>query len=334
MEKTVKVAAFATESHYGDEEYLNAKKAIDYIEQAARAKAQLVCFPEGFPGPCHGNLDVEESPLEMICQKAKEYGLYVVASNLERNPDIEDTYYLTSKLVSPEGKILANYKRVQPDHPQLNAWLMNGRKHVLPGNDIMVVETELGKIGLQICSELYVPEISRIQMLKGATIIIAPVSGASKPSHFKLKETWQCIARARAAENLLYVVISENVFYRDNRKNFLGVASVSGPEGFLAKCPETPEPCMLTATLDMERIEWLRTRYVESELLAEPSSENFRPIGTRTGQIHDRRPEMYQSLVEPQEDAFNYFYFRNGLDAYELEYKKVRDGETRHTNRG
>jgi predicted amidohydrolase len=322
----VKVAAFAAESHYGAEEHRNAKKAIQYLEQAARAGAQLVCFPEGFPGPCHGNLDVRESPIDLVCQKAKEYGLYVSASNLEKNPEIEDTYYLTHKLISPQGKILANYKRVQPDHPQLNAWLMSGRMHVLPGDEIMVVDTELGKIGLQICSELYVPEITRIQMLKGAVIVLSPVSGASKPSHYRLRETWQCVARARAAENLLYVIISENVFHRDKGINFLGVACVAGPESFLAKCPETPEPCMLTATLDLERIEWLRTRYVESDLLAEPASADFRPIGARTGQIHDRRPEMYQKLVEPQADAFNYFYFKEGLNAWQKEYKKVRGG--------
>lgn len=327
MGKIVKVAAFATESYYGDEEYKNAKKAIHYLEQAARAGAQLVCFPEGFPGPCHGTLDVKESPIDMVCKKAKEYGLYVTASNLEKNLEIEDTYSLTLKLISPKGKILANYKRVQPDHPQLNAWLMNGRMHIIPGEEIIVVDTELGKIGLQICSELFVPEIARIQMLKGATIIISPVSGGPNYTHYKLRETWQCIARARAAENLLYIIISENVFIRNNRKNLLGVSCVAGPEGFLAKCTEKPKPLMLTAALDIERIEWLRTRYVESDLLTEPPSSDFRPIGTRTGQIHDRRPKMYKKLIESQRDAFNYFYFREGLNAWKKEYKKVRGGK-------
>jgi len=84
---------------------------------------------------------------------------------------------------------------------------------------------------------------------------------------------------------------------------------------------------MITAELDMERIEWLRTRYVESDLLAEPTSPDFRPIGARTGQIHDRRPDMCHKFVEPQPDAFNYFYFRDGPDAYKLEYKKVRGGK-------
>lgn len=315
----IKVAAIATESFYGEQEYLHAEQALKYADEASKMGAQLICFPEGYPGPNNGPMDsggrLSFKPIEPLCEKAKDLGVYISAGNLEENPDLKDTFFLTHKLISPDGKIIANYKRVQPDHPYLNSYLMGGRLHILPGNDIMVIDTELGKIGLQICSELFVPEITRIQMLKGAKIIISPVAGThGKSGVKKFRETWRCIARARAAENLLYVIITNNTF-KDGQEVFdIGVGTIAGPEEVLAK----PEGVgIFSATLDMDRLDYLRSKYVEPDL--EPGE-----CGARCGQNHDRRPDLYHKLVEPQPDAFDYFYYKKGLNTWKKEYEKIK----------
>lgn len=322
----IRVAAICTESYYGQEEYRNAERALKYVDEAAALGAELVSFPEGYPGPCHGPLDsggrLPFKPMDALREKAREHGVYITASDLEENSEIPDTFFLTQKLISPEGGILANYKRVQPDHQDLNAFLMGGRRHILPGDEIMVVETRLGNLGLQICSELFVPEISRIQMLKGADLIVAPVNGVHRDTQFRMNHTWRCIAHARAAENLLFVIVPENVFLTNGRVHALKVGCIVGPEGFLAMAEG---PGIMVATLNMERLNWLRTRYVEEELLAAPKDpDNFRPIKARPGQNHDRRPELYGLLAQPQADAFDYFYFRKGLDSWPENYQRVR----------
>lgn len=322
----VKVATYNTVTHWGPEEKKNLDLAVGYIAEAAAAGAQLICFPEGYPGPCHGELEVTAADgrefVEVMRDEAKRNNVYVSFGNVEP-ADVDGAFYLTHKFMSPEGKLLANYRRVQPDHPQLNSWLMNGRRHILPGNEIPTIDTDLGRIGLMICSELWVPEISRIHMLQGAQILIAPVSGAPTGSHYRLKDTWHAIARARAAENQLYVLIAENSFVRPEGDSKLGVACIAGPEEMLATAGATPGP--MYAELDLDRQNWLRTRYVETDLLTPPATEDFVPIGVRTGQIHDRRPEMYSKLVQPQADAFRYEYFKDGLDSVDDEYVRVRN---------
>jgi predicted amidohydrolase len=326
----VKVALVSPQSVYGEDEWQNALKALDYLDEAAATGAQLVCFPEGYPGPCHGPMDsrqrLQSTPIEMLRQKAKEHGVYVSASNLEVNPEIDDTYYLTQKLISPTGDIIANYKRCQPDEPTLNAYLMGGRHHILPGNELTVVPTELGNIGLLICSELWVPELVRIEALKGADIIIAPINGRhDQPkvpfdSIVELERNepipgWSCIVRARAAENDVYVVVTANIFLPGGK----GQAIVAGPEKFLLISDKRG---VATTVLDLERLELVRSRYVDlqGEYYPDAQEVNF---CSRTAQIYNRRPDFYHRLVEPQPDAFDYFYFRRDLDSWRKEYEKI-----------
>ncbi|MBI3078955.1 MAG: carbon-nitrogen hydrolase family protein [Deltaproteobacteria bacterium] len=316
----VKVAAVQPEAHWGEEEWRNAERALKYVDEAAATGAKLITFSEGYPGPSHGPLDsggrLSCRPMDAMRDKAREHRVYIAASDLEPNPAIPETYFLTLKLIAPSGQILANYRRVQPDHQYLNAYLHGGRRHVLPGEELMVVPTELGNIGLLICSELFCPELARIEMLMGAQIIIAPVNGQHSRTRPRLSETWRCVARARAAENLLYVVCTQNIF----QSGAQGVGIIAGPEEAIAV---SPDPGVIVGELDLERIAWYRTRYYNPEFFVPPDDERF-ITRCRPGQIHDRRPELYGRLTQPQEDAFDYHYSRRGLEAWQEEFEKVK----------
>ncbi|MFC2001140.1 carbon-nitrogen hydrolase family protein [Chloroflexota bacterium] len=329
MEK-VRIAAVSTASFDGDEDYKNAEQAQAYVEEAAKNNAQLICFPEGYPGPCFGPMDsgghLAKTPVEMLCDSARQHNVHISCGNLEESQEIPGAYYLTNKLISPKGEILANYKRCQPTTPIVNAALYGGKKHLLPGKELMVVDTKLGRIGLLICSELFVPELARIEMLMGAEIILAPVGGSHRGIRMGASQavgggqlsTWQCLARARAAENLLYVITSVNTFSPEQRRG----SFVASPEKTLGVSEGAG---ILYATLDMERLWYLRSRYEEEEDVS-PLSEgpsNYEPRLTKFGNIHYRRPDFYRKLVEPQPDAYDYFYHKRGLDTWKEEYEKV-----------
>ncbi len=96
---------------------------------------------------------------------------------------------------------------------------------------------------------------------------------------------------------------------------------IAGPEEAVAA---SHDPGVIVGDLDMDRLRWFRTRYYEPEFFEEPN--DAKPVTRcRPGQIHDRRPELYGPLVQPQEDAFNYLYYKDGLDAWRREYEKVRE---------
>ncbi|MFQ5896565.1 MAG: carbon-nitrogen hydrolase family protein [Nitrospinota bacterium] len=327
---SARVGCVLPESYFGEEEWRNAERALGYVEEAAAQRVKLLLFPEGYPGPMTGPLDNPKfpfDPIEELKKKAREHAMYIVAGNVVPS-EIPGTALLTLRLLSPEGEESAHYRRQQPDTPPLNAYLYGGKAHLLPGEGPCVVDTELGRIGLQICSELWVPELPRLLMLRGAEIVVSPVHGMHSETGFALRETWRCIARARAAENLSYVLVTQNLYKVegfDYAKSVAAGAMAAGPErmeGILE------EPGVLICDLDMERLRYLRTRNFDEENLSKPDDPNWRPLGCRPGQFFERYPALYKELAEPSPYSYDYEYWREGdLDSWIAEYERIYEGD-------
>ena len=313
--RSARIAAVQPSSLSGGEEHRNAAQACAFIDEAAAAGAAYVVFPEGYPGPYSGPM--ENDALQRVCERARARRVWVSAGCLEQGA-LPDTYQIAHLLIDDQGEIRARYRRVQPNHPVFNAYLMGGRHHVLPGDELITVDAPFGRIGLLICSELFVPELSRILMLRGADLIVAPGGGVHGPTRTRLQETWRAVARARAAENLLYVVVTQNLFGGSRQ----GRGCIASPERMLA---QRDDAGLIVADLDLARLDALRSRYYDEEILSPPGSGDD-VYGCRPGQSHDRRPELYGELTRPQADAFDYHYERRGLATWRAEYDKIKGG--------
>lgn len=308
----VRVAAVQPPSFKGADEHKNAEQAVRFIDEAADRGSVYVVFPEGYPGPYSGPM--ANDAFERVREAARRRRVWVSAGRLEPAA-LPDTFHITHKLVDDAGDVRATYRRVQPNHPIFNAYLMGGRYHVLPGDELLTVDAPFGRIGLLICSELFVPELSRVLMLRGADIIVAPGGGVHSATRTRLQDTWRAVARARAAENLVYVVLDQNLFSAGP-----GRTCIASPERMLAT---VDGPGMAQADLDLDRLRVLRSHFYDEEILSPPRSDAD-VLWCRPGQSHDRRPELYGELTEPQPDAFEYHYERAGLDTWPREYEKIR----------
>ena len=89
---------------------------------------------------------------DRVRESARRRRVWVSAGRLERAV-LPDTFHITHTLVDDDGNVRATYRREQPNHPIFNAYLMGGRHHVLPGDELMTVNAPFGRIGLLICSE-------------------------------------------------------------------------------------------------------------------------------------------------------------------------------------
>jgi predicted amidohydrolase len=264
-------------AHPPSEAERNVEDAINYIERAAENGASVVAFPESYPGPWR--MPAEFNPCEAMQEAASQFGVYVQFGTLEPTSSDERSAYQVSALAAPGGTEPQFYRRTHPHGP----WIYNQGGlwdfDYVAGDEFPVFATAHGIVGLEVCSEVYVPEISRILALNGAEILFIPAGGPKR----RLWETWRNLIWARASENLAVVVTTQNLFSPSEK----GLAMVAGPESVIF---ETTSPGMFTVQVDLERVRDLRAG-VDTE-----ESRNATKAGLLT---QWRRPDLFPAQNAP-----------------------------------
>src|SRR5579872_6112178 len=198
----------------------NVGAAVEWIARAAQNGADFVVFPESYPGPWR--MPAHYDPSERIAEAAAKYGIHAVFGTVEPIDAAKATAYNLTCMAFPDGRPAARYRRSHPNGP----WIYTGGKYwefqYVAGSDYPVFDTRHGKVGLAMCSEVYMPEVTRALALRGAELIFMP-AGLDKRM---LWATWRTLLWARAIENLALVVSNQNLFSADQR----GLALIAGPE--------------------------------------------------------------------------------------------------------
>jgi predicted amidohydrolase len=242
---TLRIAVVQPISHRPGEDQANVAEAVRYVERAARGGATFVCFPETYPGPWR--MPAMFDPTSAMAEAAAKHGVYVVFGTIEPIDQNAATAYNLICMAYPDGRV-AKYRRTHPNGP----WIYTGGTawefQYVPGDDFPVFDTPHGKVGLAMCSEVYVPEVARALALRGAEIIFMPAGKDKK----QLWATWRTLIWARAIENLALVVTTQNLFDHGER----GLAMVAGPEEILF---ESTAAGLTVVDVSLERLRWLRT---------------------------------------------------------------------------
>ena len=274
----VNVAVVQTKLQVGERCHeVNVQRALQYMEEAASAGAQIVCFPETFPG---WEKPLDTAHCEELAAKAREKGVYLIYGTPEKAEGHPGQHHIVEVLVGPQGQTIGKYMRTHPPGPWIykTLWDMD----YLEGDEVPVFQTELGTIGIIICSEVYVPELARILAVKGAEIAFMP-AGVYKA---QLQHSWKVLIEARAIENLMYVATCQNIMGVED-----GLAMIAGPEKMLV---ESVEEGVFVATVDLDRIRQLREM---EDVYAMPL-----PFRTKPGVFRQwRRPEVYSEIVKAAE---------------------------------
>ena len=124
---------------------------------------------------------------------------------------------------------------------------------MIPGQDVVVAETELGAIGLSICYDLRFPELYRRQATRGARVLAVPSAFTDRTG----KDHWEVLLRARAIENLSYVVAPAQVGTHAPGRASHGHALIVDPWGAILAQVADGQGFAL-AELDFERQDRLR----------------------------------------------------------------------------
>jgi len=212
----------------------NLRAAEREIRVAKKAGARLVALPENFAylrkegSRVTFKTSLDGDLVASMQRLARELRLHLLLGSLPEAIPRSRRVYNTSVLIGSRGEVLAVYRKIHlfdvaiPGGVQLRE-----SKTVAPGEEIVVAETSLGRLGLSICYDLRFPELYRKLTMDGAQVLFVPAAftAYTGPHH------WLPLLRARAIENQCWVVAPAQVGRHSAERESHGETVILDPWG-------------------------------------------------------------------------------------------------------
>src|SRR5437879_9750102 len=253
----------------------NFSRALDFIRDAAKKGAGIVCLPELFRSQyfCqtedHKNFELaEEIPgrsTSALSELAGELGVAIVASLFEKRS--AGIYHNTAAIIDGDGKFLGKYRKMHiPDDP-----LYHEKFYFTPGDrGFQAVETKSDRIGVCVCWDQWYPEAARLTALRGAEIIFYPTAIGWHPSEREefgaaQHSAWETIQRSHAIANGCYVASANRVGHEapagGDGIEFWGQSFICGPDGEILARGSVGRAEMVLGEIDWDRVNKYRTHW-------------------------------------------------------------------------
>ena len=237
-----------------DDVAANLRSAAALVDQAVAAGAELVALPENFaflrreglPVPCAQGLDGEI--VGFLRDLARRHRVWLLGGSFPEATAGERVHN-TSVLLSPEGELAAVYRKIHlfdVDLRSRGGSEFRESSRVAPGSEVVVAKTPFGGLGLSICYDVRFPELYRAQSAEGVRFLAVPAAFAVETG----RDHWEVLLRARAIENLAFVLAPAQVGRHGPERASYGRALIVDPWGLvLARAPD--RPCALVAECDL-----------------------------------------------------------------------------------
>ncbi|MBI3313124.1 MAG: carbon-nitrogen hydrolase family protein [Candidatus Omnitrophica bacterium] len=184
----------------------NLERIFHHLKSSPK-KARLLALPENFSWRGSSkDLSKIASQFTSIIRQFQDYArrrkVFILLGSLIEPSKKKNKYWNTSVLLSPQGKVLARYRKIHLFDIGTKQIKVKESTHILSGKK--VVTASLGKIkaGLTICYDLRFPELYRQLAFKGAKIIFVP----SNFTYITGKAHWETLLAARAIENQVFII--------------------------------------------------------------------------------------------------------------------------------
>ncbi len=238
----MKIAAIQMTS--GPDVTSNLEQARGLIEETAALGAGLAVLPENFAFMGLHDADkraVAESdgsgPIQdFLSSTALKLRVTIVAGTVPLRAGEDGRVAAASLVYGPDGKRVGRYDKIHlfdVDIPG-GAGVESGgtgryreSAHVAPGADAVVVDTAAGKLGLSVCYDVRFPELYRSLSASGAQLLSIP-SAFTSPTG---RAHWETLLRARAIENLSYVIAPAQSGFHPSGRETYGDSMIVDPWG-------------------------------------------------------------------------------------------------------
>lgn len=254
----------------GDDIDSNLEDARRLLAQAAGLGARVAVLPENFAVmstqkmiECGRREGKAGAPIQgFLAQQAAALGLWIVGGSVPIGirPDgseIADHVRASCMVFNDQGQQVARYDKIHLFDATVDDAQGQYRESDTfePGEEVVVVDTPAGRLGLAVCYDLRFPELFRRLREQGAEWVALPSAFTwhTGDAH------WHALVRARAIENQLWMVGPGQGGYHSERRRTYGHSLVVDPWGrILTELGEGPG--LVTAELDHDRLTEIRTR--------------------------------------------------------------------------
>jgi predicted amidohydrolase len=145
--------------------------------------------------------------------------------------------------------------------PTYDIW--EERKHFTPGSAMRAFDTDVGRVAILICSDVWQPALAVVAIQDGARVLIVPANSTSRRD--EIRHDWSDISRFCARQLECFVVFVNRVG-DEAGLSFWGGSHVYDPFGELVAEAPLGEPALVTAELDLGAV---RRRRREMPLVKE-----------------------------------------------------------------
>ena len=246
----------------------NLELADRLLGDAAADGCVLAVLPENFAlMPEHGKDKAKyaeepgEGPIQsFLSAAAAKHGLWIVSGSMPLvSPEIAaGRVYGACPVYDAGGKAQALYRKIHLFDVDLVDKQESYRESnsMYPGDDVVAVDTPAGRIGLTICYDLRFPEMFRQLVDAGATVFTVPAAFTATTG----EAHWHTLLRARAIENLAYVIApGQYGLHPDDRSTF-GHSLICDPWGRIL-AEQAEGDCVVAADIDPELPARLRSEF-------------------------------------------------------------------------
>jgi len=244
----------------------NLQTADRLLGDAAADACKLVVLPENFAlMPLKGRDKAaygeqpDDGPIQrFLADAARRHGLWIVAGSMPMASPETERVFGACPVYDSEGIQQACYRKIHlfdvklPDRDEAyqESWSM------FPGDDPVTVDTPIGKIGLTICYDLRFPELFRRLVDDGATVFTVPAAFTQVTG----QAHWHTLLRARAIENLAYVIAPGQYGEHPDKRLTYGHSLIVDPWGKVL-AEQAEGECIVAADIDPDLPEKLRNEF-------------------------------------------------------------------------
>ncbi len=248
----VKVKVAAIQMASGPNVSGNLSEAERLISDAVKQGAELVVLPENFAHMGMSETDIltiaedyigdpsyqegqEKGQIqEFLTSVAKNEGVWIVGGTIPLKTgvdgvELENKVFSACLLINDQGEIVARYDKIHLFDVDLGEkyGTYNESAFTEAGEKVVVVDTPFGKLGLAICYDLRFPELFRDMVSQGMEVlaIVSSFTATTGKAH------WEVLNRARAIENLCFVISAAQGGYHVNGRETFGDSMIIDPWG-------------------------------------------------------------------------------------------------------